>query len=95
MSTYGVCVILQTGHKKMKNNRIKGILFPYVLKTKSKQITLQKHTSCKSIADKALNGGKSQGHICFTVSPITVKKNVVKEIERGENPVIVLIDFYH
>lgn len=77
MFTYEVCVSLQTEPKQMKNNRIKGIFFFTSCKKKGKT-TLQKHTYYNCISDKALNG-KKQGHMYFTVFPITVGKRVQKK----------------
>lgn len=77
---------------KMKNNHIRGI-FPYVLK-KANKLHYKKHTYYNCTADKALNGKKIGAHILYSV-PNYCGKMWSKEIEREENPLILLIDFYH
>lgn len=95
MSTYGVWVILQTELKQMKSNGIKGLFFlisPFLKKANiTKAHLLQLHCR-QSIEQK----NKTGTHIFYSSPPPQLLwENVVKEIERGENPVILLIDFYH
>ena len=53
---------------------------------KSKQITLQKHTSYNCIADKALKGGKKSGTYMFYYFPnYCEKKCGQRNRKRGES----------